>query len=375
MKTFMPGITLGKYLAGVYVFNLLFLMAVLLGIIYLFDTVELLRRAGSNPDISLATVLQMGLLKLPDVGQVLFPFAILFSAMFTFWQLNRRSELIVLRSAGFSVWQFILPLVAIVLLVGVLQVTVINPLGALLITKYEQLETRVLKRQDSSVALFQEGLWLRQSTDGAILDDDDEVQKGYVIVHARRVQPKSWSLQQVTVFYFGQNDSLLMRVDAPSAELEQGRWIFNRAKLHRPGIPPLTKQQITLPTTLTTTDIEESFASPESVSFWSLPSHIQTLEQTGFDANRLTGSFSLAAFSAFDVHGHGIVGRHGFHSSTALWRGIWIDRDRRRGWFFHVFRIELFTGSWCVAAITPSIGGLVTCADLLFARYYSAFVA
>lgn len=291
MKTFMPGITLGKYLAGVYVFNLLFLMVVLLGIIYLFDTVELLRRAGSNPDISLATVLQMGLLKLPDVGQVLFPFAILFSAMFTFWQLNRRSELIVLRSAGFSVWQFILPLVAIVLLVGVLQMTVINPLGALLITKYEQLETRVLKRQDSSVALFQEGLWLRQSTDGAILDDDDEVQKGYVIVHARRVQPKSWSLQQVTVFYFGQNDSLLMRVDAPSAELEQGRWIFNRAKLHRPGIPPLTKQQITLPTTLTTTDIEESFASPESVSFWSLPSHIQTLEQTGFDANRLRVHF------------------------------------------------------------------------------------
>jgi len=177
MKSFMPGMTLGAYLGRVYVSNLLFLLAILLGIIYLFDTVELIRRANKTDDVPMSLVLQMGLLKLPEVGQILFPFAILFSAMFTFWQLNRRSELVVLRSAGFSVWQFLLPLVVIVMLVGTIQLTVINPVGALLISKYQQLEDRYLNHQESSMALFQEGLWLRQSTDGAILEEGDEVQK------------------------------------------------------------------------------------------------------------------------------------------------------------------------------------------------------
>ncbi len=291
MKSFMPGLTLGGYLARVYVFNLLFLFSVLLGVIYLFDTVELIRRASKTADVPMSLVFQMGLLKLPEVGQILFPFAILFSAMFTFWQLNRRSELVVLRSAGFSVWQFLLPLVFIAALVGALQLTVINPVGALLLSKYQHLEDRYLNHQESSVALFQEGLWLRQSTDGAILEQGDEVQKGYVIVHARKVQAPGWNLKDVTVFYFGQNDSLLTRLDAPNAVLEDGRWVFKQAKLHRPGIPPLTKRAVILPTKLTVGDIEESFSSPESVSFWSLPGHIQTLEQTGFGADRLRVHF------------------------------------------------------------------------------------
>ena len=42
-----------------------------------------------------------------------------------------------------------------------------------------------------------------------------------------------------------------------------------------------------LPTTLTAQEIEESFSSPESMSFWKLPAYIQTLESTGFDATRL----------------------------------------------------------------------------------------
>lgn len=291
MKSFMPGFTLGNYLARVYVLNLLFLLAALLGVIYLFDTVELIRRANKSDDVPMSLVLQMGLLKLPEVGQILFPFAILFSAMFTFWQLNRRSELVVLRSAGFSVWQFLLPLIVIVTLVGGLQLTVINPVGALLISKYQQLENRYLKHQESSVALFQEGLWLRQSTDGAILEQGDEVEKGYVIVHAKKVQSPDWTLSDVTVFYFGQNDQLLTRLDAPSALLEDERWVFKQAKLHRPGIPPLTKREVVLPTKLTVSDIEDSFSSPESVSFWSLPGHIQTLEQTGFGADRLRVHF------------------------------------------------------------------------------------
>jgi len=280
-------LTLSRYLARTYILNMLMLLFALLGVIYLFDTVELIRRASKHDGVPLGLVLQMSLLKLPEVGQLVFPFAVLFSAMFTFWQLNRRSELIVLRSAGFSVWQFLAPVICVSLVVGALQVGVVNPIGSLLVGKYEQLENEYLDNRDSQIALSKEGLWLRQSTDGRILDENDDVQKGYVIVHARKIYPKGWILKNVTVFYFGQNDAFRMRLDAKEATLEPGQWVFMHADIHKQGAAPLSREKIVLPTRLTIQDIEESFSSPESIPFWSLPSHIQTLEQTGFDASRL----------------------------------------------------------------------------------------
>ena len=155
-------LTLSNYLARHYTINLILLLIGLLSVIYLFDTVELIRRASKHDDIPIATVLQMGLLKLPEVGQTLFPFAVLFSAMYTFWQLTRRYELIVVRSSGFSVWQFLLPMAAIGIIFGILQMTTINPIGAVFISKYEDMERVYLKRQKNQIAVFDEGLWLRQ---------------------------------------------------------------------------------------------------------------------------------------------------------------------------------------------------------------------
>jgi lipopolysaccharide export LptBFGC system permease protein LptF len=69
----------------------------------------------------------MGLLKLPDVGQIVLPFAILFAALYTFWSLVRKQELVIVRSAGLSVWQFLAPIVGVAMLAGVVHMTVLNP--------------------------------------------------------------------------------------------------------------------------------------------------------------------------------------------------------------------------------------------------------
>lgn len=174
---------LSRYIGFAFFRNTLFLLCALMGIIYLFDTVELIRRAAKFDNVPLTLVLRMGALKLPEVVQILFPFAILFGAMFTFWQLNRRQELVIVRSAGFSVWQFLAPVIGVALFIGVLQVGVLNPIGALFVGKYEQLENTHLKRRSNQIAIFKEGLWLRQSVDLGI----DYTEPGYVILHASKI--------------------------------------------------------------------------------------------------------------------------------------------------------------------------------------------
>ena len=53
-----------------------------------------------------------------------------------------------------------------------------------------------------------------------------------------------------------------------------------------PDEPPQPFEEIRLATTLTPRKIEESFASPDTMSFWDLPGFIELLEQSGFPAQR-----------------------------------------------------------------------------------------
>lgn len=270
-----PG-TLGRYLGRFYLTNMLLMLLVLLGIIYLFDTVELLRRAGKKDDVPLGLVLEMGLFKLPEVGQLLFPFAVLFSAMFTFWQLTRRQELVAVRAAGLSVWQFLAPVVGVALAIGVLNVTVVNPVGAMMLGKFESLESRYLSERKSYVTLLKEGLWLRQMQDE---------KQGYVILHAARLNLAEWEFQDVMVLFFDTKDDLVRRIDSRHARLNSGMWQFEQAISTDPAARTSeTLDLVALPTELTAKDLQESFSSPNTLSFWTLPGFIRTMENTGFDS-------------------------------------------------------------------------------------------
>jgi len=275
MTRYFPS-TLSRYLATTYTMSFFQLLGILLAIVYLFDTVELLRRAAKFDDVPLSLVLQMGLLKLPDVGQIVLPFAVLFSALYTFWVLARRHELVIVRAAGLSAWQFLAPIIGVSILIGIFHMSVINPIGAMMMSRYQVLEVAHLQATESTVSISEQGLWLRQKT-----------QSGGAILHAAKVKMPEWRLSDVTVFYFSKSGDFLRRIDAQSAFLEKGRWIFSNVTANAPGRPTQRKQSEALPTNLTVVEIEESFSTPEQTPFWTLPSYIRNMEATGFDSRKL----------------------------------------------------------------------------------------
>ncbi len=268
--------TLSWYLARQYALSFLILTVGLMGIIYFFDTVELLRRASKFSDVPLTLVLQMGLLKLPEVTQVILPFAVLFSSIYTFWHLTQKLELIIVRSAGFSSFHFLTPVISTVIAIGLIYITILNPLGALMLKQYEKLENVHLKRNTNNIALFEDGLWLKQTTSD-----------GYVILHSQKVNTLEWTLSGVTSLFFDTSNHLIMRLDAPTSRLQNGQWLFENAVLHHGFNEKEQQQSYALPTDLTPGDVVESFASPETVSFWKLPAHIEMIESSGFNPSRM----------------------------------------------------------------------------------------
>jgi lipopolysaccharide export system permease protein len=78
------------------------------------------------------------------------------------------------------------------------------------------------------------------------------------------------------------------RIDAHSAVLETGAWTLSDAWVSGMSGKPVHHPVYSLPTTLTPTQIQESFASPSTISFWDLPSFIYSARKAGFSAVRYT---------------------------------------------------------------------------------------
>lgn len=271
--------TFAHYIGREYLKHFLVFILILLAIVLMFDFIELLRRA-SRRDIPMGLVLQLALLKLPEVGQQLFSFAILFSAIFTFWRLTRSNELVVARAAGMSAWQFLAPVIFVALSVGLFKVTILNPVSAAFLSKYERLEAENFGRRASLVDIQGNGLWLRQ--------DDDNSQTGQdLILFARGFDPQHWHFNDVTFFYMGEQGQLTRRIDAERTTIEKGFWSVTNARIHTFDGPADLRPAMEIPTSLTRSQIEESFASPSTISFWKLADFIEKIEQTGFSATRL----------------------------------------------------------------------------------------
>jgi lipopolysaccharide export system permease protein len=211
--------TLSAYIGRQFLLWFGVLFGGLIVLVLLFDLLEFFRRAATRPHATMALMLQMSLLRLPTLAQILVPFAVLFGAMFAFWRLTRSQELVIVRSAGVSIWQFLAPTLAFTLLIAVLKATLVGPFAATLLGRAERLEEVYFNNRSSASGLFPSGLWLRQ-TDGS----------GHAVLHAQRVVADASKLEDVIVFRFGPGDRFLGRIDAEAATLRDGRWELSRGR-------------------------------------------------------------------------------------------------------------------------------------------------
>jgi len=129
------------------------------------------------------------------------------------------------------------------------------------------------------LALNDGQLWLRQADRGIAVH-------GVAIVHATDVAMKHNMLtaNAVTVFRLNGADQLLSRIEAGHARLAGGSWTLQDARVIRPDATPDPPQTLVLPTDLTVARVQESFASPDTLSVWELPGFIHLLNRSGFSS-------------------------------------------------------------------------------------------
>lgn len=257
------------------------------------DYVEMLRRGADWPNATPWLLAKISFLRVPQLCERIMPFSVLVGAMSCYLTLSRRLELVIARAAGVSAWQFVLPALIVAMLFGTIATIAYNPISAMLHERSKRLESQMLG--EAPTQALQEntsGFWVRQKSDN-----------GAAIINAKSSREQGATLGGVSVYTFDSDGHYQQRIEAKSATLELGYWQLEEAYIYSASSPPVIEDTYQLPTNLTLEQVRESFATPETVPFWQLPSYIEKADRAGLAAagyrlqfqELLTRPFLLAA--------------------------------------------------------------------------------
>jgi lipopolysaccharide export system permease protein len=254
------------------------------------DALELTKRLYAS-NVTFAHLVTIMFARLPSHLIEVMPFGALIGVMVCFQHLSRGYELIALQNAGVAPKQFVASVLLVALALGVITITVLNPISTALLNQADRLEHKHTKTSVNSLAVSRAGIWFR---------DNDTTGNFRRIIHAGRIDPKSTVLGDVLVLHFHPDDSFAERIQAKSAFLVGNKWnlrhvvVTTRDVLHHDYI------HYELPTDTVIGRLQDSLVAPESLTFWELPQFIASLKHSGFQALRHTVYwYSLLMFPLF----------------------------------------------------------------------------
>ncbi len=266
--------TLRRYVAKRFLISIVGAFVVCACLILMIDLIELLRLTRRAQDLSVATLIWIGLLRLPAFTELLLGFAVLVGSITALLSLNRKSEITVMRSAGMSVWQFLRPGIVVTLLFGIFAVVAFNPLAASARFEAERLVADLFG-VDAGLLGKGEGSWLRQ-------DGPD----GESVLNAQAAANQGLSLSGVIAFLFDPKGHFIERIDAERATLQDGYWELHKVTVARPQREAETFSKYSLSTRLTRERVSEALGSEIAISFWQLPALIEEAEKLRLSATK-----------------------------------------------------------------------------------------
>ena len=248
------------------------------GVILLVDFVEATRNIGQDLELNSFKVMYLTLLKVPSLIEQTIPFVVLFGVMATFFGLNKRSELIVLRASGLSAWNFLSPALSVTFLLGIIWATCFNPIAAKSLSIYQN---KVI--QLDSNATTNSEIWLREVSS-----------RSQSLIKAREYNPKTRKLHDVFIsqseITADGNIIFRTRFDAESADLiSAGYWqLYNVTENTDDISGHFTKHDtLSIPTAIRLEDIQSQANAKFAPPFWSIRDEISHTKRAGFSTTKL----------------------------------------------------------------------------------------
>ncbi len=271
---------IGRYLYRKIFTGILLALVIIALVLGLVAFVELSRSVGRRADVTVFNLLWLTVLQTPGLVEETIPFTFLFGMMWAFFHLNRGSELIAMRAAGFSAWHFLTPAFVIAFFAGIGMTLVYNPFANRLTTAFEA-QKRDITETKNSPSVTQRDIWLREGSSD-----------GQRVIHIRSSNLNYNYFYDVTIYNYSFTTKGLLsfshRYDAKSMFLRPGFWSLEQIAETRPGEAPSHYDRMSLLTPLVPEDVRRATGNTQyKASFWVLPNMIKEMRKAGFSPQRL----------------------------------------------------------------------------------------
>ena len=286
-----PFAILSRYITKQLIANFLMVFFAILSIILMFEGIEALRKIAGHDDISLWFALQLAITRMSKTTEIVIPFVMMVAAMITFWRLSKNNEFVIIRSAGVSMFGFLWPLMIAVFIIGIINVTALNPITSKLYELHEVLDYRLDAHDPNAVLFSSKGLWIREGL------DDGRV----FLLQAKSLRQEDdaiW-MREVSITELNNETHTSKNYEAFFAVLEDDTINLKDVKVMEGGRPVEFLSSYEYKTNINIQRIKENFVEPNAISFWQLPEAITFYEHAGFSAIRLRMRFFGLLISPF----------------------------------------------------------------------------
>ena len=243
-------------------------------ILFIGDFVEQFRKSAGK-DVPINIILQLALFNFPNLINYTLPITSFFGSILAFLISIRNSESIVISGMGISNLKAILPAILLYFFMGIIFITLINPLISIFDDRYSNIKFEYIDKIDKFASVTKNGLWLKQDNFENNLNS---------VLYAKETEDQGNVLYNFMLLEYDQKGSFNGRIDGKKAILNDGYWKMFEIQITPKYGESNYKSSYRYSTNIKSEDISDSISSPSSISIWRLLKFINFLEELGYSA-------------------------------------------------------------------------------------------
>ncbi len=265
---------LNKYMFKNYLFGFIIILFIFSVLIFTGDLIENFRKTATK-DVSTNIIFQLSLYNYPSLFFEILPITVFFSYIFSTIKLVKSSEYTILKSSGIKNSSLIFAPVLLYFILSIIFIIVINPLSTLFHSKYDELNSFYVKKEDRFASISKNGIWLKQN------NNEKNVSS---ILNSKSIQKEGEILNDFMILEYNQKGSFTGRLNGSKAQLYNGYWKLYEVTEYPRYSNSKYHEELEYETSIRYQDISNSLISPDNISVFKLFDFINLIEKLGYSA-------------------------------------------------------------------------------------------
>jgi len=227
-------------------------------------------------DVKINIPIMLAILFVPSLFYNMFPFIILISGIWYFLKIKKSDELTAMQVSGMSNFSIIIIPGVLTIVLGILFITLFNPLTSVLITKYENIKGSYEIDKDYLAAITENGIFIKEKnlTKNNIIKSS-EIKNNYLL--------------NVSIYEFDNDGNFFRRIEAESANIETKNWSLKNVTVMDSEGKFISENldNFFYSSMYDIKKIKSLYSNLDTISFWNIKSEIKLLEERGYSTREM----------------------------------------------------------------------------------------